>query len=134
MDAATHSVDTTELERRLAQLEAAARGGAAASVAAQEATGSDEHGEEHEQPWAEALARVHGASDFLKFTLQRIAELEAWNREMTEVTAHRLELLEREAIAAEVRAEEDEEACREAEDWLRRIHAAVIDRLGPASG
>ena len=133
MDAAKTTVDTTELERRLAQLEAAARDGASAA-GEQEPAGSDGQEQGHEEPWAEALARVHGASDFLKFTLQRIAELEAWNREMTEVTAHRLELLEREAIAAEVRAEEDEEACREAEDWLRRIHAAVIDRLGPAPG
>ncbi len=133
MDAAKTTVDTTELERRLAQLEAATRGdGAPAPNGGQEPVASEE--QEHEAPWAEALARVHGASDFLKFTLQRIGELEAWNREMTEVTAHRLELLEREAIAAEVRAEEDEEAAREAEDWLRRIHGAVIDRLGPAPG
>jgi hypothetical protein len=133
MDAANTSVDTTELERRLTQLEAAARGdGASAQGAAQDPGGSHGHGSD--APWSEALARVHGASDYLKFTLQRIAELEAWNREMTEVTAHRLELLEREAIAAEVRAEEDEDAAREAEDWLRRIHAAVIDRLGPTPG
>ena len=132
MDAAKTPVDTTELERRLAQLEAAARGdGASAQDAANVA---ESHREGSDEPWSEALARVHGASDYLKFTLQRIAELEAWNREMTEVTAHRLELLEREAIAAEVRAEEDEEAAREAEDWLRRIHAAVIDRLGPTAG
>lgn len=133
MDAAKTSVDTTELERRLAELEAAARDGATAAAASQEPPASDGR-DGDEEPWAEALARVHGASDYLKFTLQRIGELEAWNREMTEVTAHRLELLEREAIAAEVRAEEDEDACREAEDWLRRIHAAVIDRLGPAPG
>jgi hypothetical protein len=133
MDAANTSVDTTELERRLAQLEAATRGdGASAQGAAQDPGGS--HGQGSDEPWSEALARVHGASDYLKFTLQRIAELEAWTREMTEVTAHRLELLEREAIAAEVRAEEDEEAAREAEDWLRRIHGAVIDRLGPTPG
>jgi hypothetical protein len=133
MDAAKTTVDTTELERRLAQLEAATRGdGASGPTGELVPTPSDEQGQE--APWAEALARVHGASDFLKFTLQRIGELEAWNREMTEVTAHRLEMLEREAIAAEVRAEEDEDAAREAEDWLRRIHAAVIDRLGPGPG
>ena len=133
MDAAGTPVDTTELERRLAQLEAAARGnGASAQGSAQDLTASE--GQGGDEPWSEALARVHGASDYLKFTLQRVAELEAWNREMTEVTAHRLELLEREAIAAEVQAEEDEDAAREAEDWLRRIHAAVIDRLGPAAG
>jgi hypothetical protein len=133
MDAAKTPVDTTELERRLAQLAAAARGnGGSADGAGQDAAGG--HAQGSDEPWSEALARVHGASDYLKFTLQRIAELEAWNREMTEVTAHRLELLEREAIAAEVRAEEDEDAAREAEDWLRRIHGAVIDRLGPAPG
>jgi hypothetical protein len=133
MDAANTTVDTAELERRLAQLEAAARGDAAARNGGALEPAAPSSGED-EEPWAEALARVHGASDYLKFTLQRIAELEAWNREMTEVTAHRLEVLEREAIAAEVRAEEDEEASREAEDWLRRIHAAVIDRLGPSAG
>jgi hypothetical protein len=131
MDAAKTTVDTAELERRLAQLEAAARGDGARAEAEEPRPPLSA---EDEQPWAEALARVHGASDYLKFMLQRIAELEAWNREMTEVTAHRLEVLEREAIAAEVRAEEDEDASREAEDWLRRIHGAVIDRLGPSAG
>src|SRR4051812_13285050 len=86
------------------------------------------HTEPHgdiDQQCAEALARVHGASDFLKFTLQRIDELEARGREMAEASARRIESLERAAADAERRADEEEREAREAEEWLRRVHGAV---------
>jgi hypothetical protein len=78
---------------------------------------------------AEALARVHGAADLLKFTVQRIDELEAWSREMSEASARQLEALQAEVLAAETRAAAEEDACRRTEDWLRRMHAAVVDRF-----
>ena len=86
-----------------------------------------------EQQFADALARVHGASDVLRFTLRRVEELEAWHREMRDVSGRRLDALEEQAIAAERQAEADEAAAAEAEQWLRQVHAAVLDRLSPPS-
>jgi hypothetical protein len=34
-------------------------------------------------------------------------------------------------IVAEIRAEEQEEACRDAEEWVARIHQTILDRFGP---
>jgi hypothetical protein len=84
-----------------------------------------------ERQCAEALARVHGASDVLKFTLRRIEELEARGRELAEMSARRIEDLEREVHAAETRADDEEDGARQAEEWLRRVHSAVVGRLQP---
>ena len=85
-----------------------------------------------DEPWAETLARVLGAADLLVFQQQQIAELNRRNAELRQATNEAIEAFQRHLEAAERRADQAERERAAAEDWLTRIHAAIVE-LAPAS-
>ena len=85
-----------------------------------------------DEPWAETLARVFGAADLLAFQQQQIAELNRRNDELRQATTEAIEGLQGDLEAAERRADQAERERAAAEEWLTRIHAAIVE-LAPAS-
>lgn len=78
---------------------------------------------------AEVLARVGAGFDLLESRLRRIKELEAWLSELETITPRRLEAMREQLIVAEVRAEEQEEAAGDAEEWLQRVYDDISRRF-----
>jgi hypothetical protein len=83
-----------------------------------------------EQDWGETLQMVHRASDLLRAAEERVRELEASNRDLAERAAMQAEALQGRLLQAQVRADEAEQRRKEAEEWLRRIHGAIVENLG----
>ena len=83
-----------------------------------------------DEPWAEALARVHGAADMIRFQNERIRDLEEQHRELVETSTSAIGSLEERLREAERRIAEADRGRAEAEDWLRRIHGAILDQIG----
>ena len=78
---------------------------------------------------AEVLALVESGSDRLRSKLRQIEDHQQRLGELEEARARRLEVLREQVFVAEVRAEEQEEAAREAEEWLRRVHDEIVRRF-----
>lgn len=81
------------------------------------------------QDWSGTLDLVVRASDVLRAAEERVRELEASNRELAERAANQAEALQARILQAQVRADEAEQRRKEAEQWLRRIHGAIVDNL-----
>lgn len=77
--------------------------------------------------WSETLARVHGAADLLRMRENQLRDLEQRHREGMERAAERIAALEEQLAAEAKRAERAERAQAEAEEWLRRLHTAVLE-------
>jgi predicted RNase H-like nuclease (RuvC/YqgF family) len=82
-----------------------------------------------EQDWGQTLDLVQRASDVLKSAEQRVRELEESNRSLAERAAREAEVLEARVLQAQIRAEDAEQRRRDAEEWLRRIHNAILEHL-----
>jgi small-conductance mechanosensitive channel len=79
--------------------------------------------------WSETLARVHGAADLLRTREQELRDLERRHEESVERAADRIAALEGQLAAEAQRAERAERAQAEAEEWLGRIHKAIVENI-----
>lgn len=79
--------------------------------------------------WSETLARVHGAADLLRMRENQLRELERVHRQAMDRAADRVAALEAQLAAEGDRANRAEAAQAKAEQWLQRIHAAVVEQL-----
>ena len=85
-----------------------------------------------EADWSETLARIFGAADTLLAQHARIARLEQQQREVEAAATETITSLEARLRELQQRAEDAERGRAAAEDALRRLHAALVERFGPA--
>jgi len=83
--------------------------------------------------WSETLARVYGAADLLRTREHQLRDLEQVHRASMERAADRIAALEQQLAAEGERAHRAEQAQAAAEEWLRRIHAAVVEQFPDGS-
>jgi small-conductance mechanosensitive channel len=79
--------------------------------------------------WAETLARVYGAADLLRTREHQLRDLERARRTAVDRAAERIAALEEQLATEGQRAERAERAQAEAEEWLGRIHKAVVEQF-----
>lgn len=95
------------------------------------ADGADLGGASETDIWSETLARVYGAADLLRTREHQLRDLEGVHRAAMDRAGERIAALEEQLAAEGQRAERAERAQAEAEEWLRRIHVAVVEQLVP---
>ena len=83
--------------------------------------------------WSETLARVYGAADLLRTREHQLRDLEQVHRVSMDRAADRIAALEQQLAAEGQRAHRAEQAQAAAEEWLRRIHAAVVQEFPDSS-
>jgi hypothetical protein len=79
--------------------------------------------------WSETLARVYGAADLLRTREHQLRDLAQVHSAAMDRAAERIGALEQQLATEAQRAHRAERAQAEAEEWLRRIHAAVVERF-----
>jgi hypothetical protein len=97
--------------------------------------------EEPRRDWAAALTLVEEASQAIRMSDERVAELERMlqtqalqMREDLLMMQNQLQNAQREVAAAHQRAEAAEARARESEDWLMRLNAAITKGFGSIHG
>lgn len=95
---------------------------------------------EPRRDWAAALDLVEEASEAIRLSAERVAELESaaeaqalQMREDLLLMQRQLQAAQREVTAAHERAEAAEAKAREAEAWLVKLDAAITRGFGSAS-
>lgn len=86
--------------------------------------------------WTETLDLIERTGAALTAREERTRELEGEVRELAERTTTEIQRLQAQIAALEERLHVSERRRTHAEDWLRRIHEAIVDRfdLGPVAG
>jgi hypothetical protein len=90
---------------------------------------ADVGGASEPEVWSETLARVYGAADLLRTREHQLRDLEQVHRAAMERAADRIAALEQQLAAEGERAHRAERAQAAAEEWLRRIHTAVVEQF-----
>jgi small-conductance mechanosensitive channel len=79
--------------------------------------------------WTETLELVHRAASRLVSTDERVRDLEAELRELSDSAAGEIQRLRAEVVDLQRQLDLAEAGRRHAEDWLRRLHTAVIEQF-----
>jgi len=80
--------------------------------------------------WTETLHLVHRAASRLVSTDERVRDLEAELRELSDSAAEEIQRLRAEVVELQRQLDAAEDGRRHAEDWLRRLHTAVLEQFG----
>ena len=80
--------------------------------------------------WTETLHLVHRAASRLVSTDERVRDLEAELRELSDSAAEEIQRLRAEVVDLQRQLDAAEGGRRHAEDWLRRLHTAVLEQFG----
>jgi hypothetical protein len=79
--------------------------------------------------WTETLELVHRAASRLVSTDERVRDLEAELRELSDSAAEEIQRLRAEVVDLQRQRDIAEAGRRHAEDWLRRLHTAVLEQF-----
>lgn len=77
--------------------------------------------------WSSALDLIHEATAAIRISEERQSELEEELQRTLSQAVERARFLEAQVAAAESRAELAEKRASDAEDWLARLHDAVVE-------
>jgi small-conductance mechanosensitive channel len=84
--------------------------------------------------WTETLDLVHGAASRLAATDERVRDLETELRDLSDSAAEEIQRLRAEVVDLQGRLEAAEARRTHAEDWLRRLHASIVEQFAPQLG
>jgi small-conductance mechanosensitive channel len=113
--------------RRSTPQRAASRGEGHAADHAKERTATGPQARD----WTETLDLVHGAASRLAATDERVRGLETELRDLSDSAAEEIQRLRAEVVDLQGRLEAAEARRTHAEDWLRRLHASIVEQFAP---
>ena len=79
--------------------------------------------------WTETLELVHRAASRLVSTDERVRDLEAELRELGDSAAEEIQRLRAEVVDLQRQLDAADAGRRNAEEWLRRLHTAVLEQF-----
>ena len=98
-----------------------------------EAVPMDEVAKPDKRNWSSTLDLIHEATTAIRISEERATELELELQRTVTQAIERERFLEQKIAATEARAELAEGRAKEAEEWLNRLHEAVVSGFTRAS-